>query len=150
MDDIDHYFIKDYIRAGNRFKGNRDMNPLRLYAILRVGYIDNTNPDFITSFTACDSRETLENVLFAYYNIGQVRNKINHAESGVMSNSRLMKAINDESPVLLRVKDSIEYFIASYDKAIAEVQNKNPQVIRITRQEVRKAADQMKNDFSAP
>ena len=67
-----------------------------------------------------------------------------------MSNSRLMKAINDESPVLLRVKDSIEYFIASYDKAIAEVQNKNPQVIRITRQEVRKAADQMKNDFSAP
>lgn len=150
MDDIDHYFIKDYIRAGNRFKGNRDMNPLRLYAILRAGYIDNTDPDFITSFTACDSRKTLENVLFAYYNIGQVRNKINHAESGVMSNSRLMKAINDESPVLLRVKDSIEYFIASYDKAIAEVQNKNPQVIRITRQEVRKAADQMKNDFSAP
>ena len=42
------------------------------------------------------------------------------------------------------MKDGIDYFIDSYEKAMAEVQNKQTNVILITGDEVRKAADRMK------
>ena len=149
MDNIEHYFIKNYNRSGVK-RGSRNTDPQRLYAQLRADSVDNRNPALITAFTACDSRETLENVLYAYYNIGNVRNKISHADAEVMNESRLMQSISDESTALLKVKDAIEYFITCYDKAMAEVQNKHPNVVHISGQEVRRASERMKNDYPAP
>ena len=149
MDNIEHYFIKNYNRSGVK-RGSQNTDPQRLYAQLRADSVDNRNPDLITAFTACENRETLENILFAYYNIGNVRNKINHADAEVMNDSRLMQSISDESAGLLRVKDAIDYFITCYDKAMAEVQNKHPNVVHISGQEVRRASERMKNDFPAP
>ncbi len=149
MDNIEHYFIKNYNRSGVK-RGSQDTDPQRLYAQMRADSVDNRNPALITAFTACDSRKTLENVLYAYYNIGNVRNKISHADAEVMNESRLMQSISDESTALLKVKDAIEYFITCYDKAMAEVQNKHPNVVHISGQEVRRASERMKNDFPAP
>ena len=42
------------------------------------------------------------------------------------------------------MKESIDYFISSYEKAVSEVKDKNPQVVLITGDEVRKAAERMK------
>ena len=88
--------------------------------------------------------ETLQNILFAYYHIGYVRNKISHAETGVITESRLMTSADDESSALVWMKDGIDYFIDCYEKALAEVQNKHPKVVLITGDEVRKAADRLK------
>ena len=53
---------------------------------------------------------------------------------------------SDESTALLTVKDSIDFFIASYEKAMAEVKDKAPQIVRITRDEVKFAANQLKSN----
>ena len=146
MDQIDHYFIKTYNRSGSKKSAARDEDPQRAYAMLRTQSVGNMDSSVITGYTACDSMETLENILFAYYRIGYIRNKINHAETGAAGETRLMVSESDESSALVWMKDGIDYFIDCYDKAMAEVQDKKPQVILITGDEVRKAADRMKYD----
>ncbi|MBQ1574542.1 MAG: hypothetical protein IIZ78_25755, partial [Clostridiales bacterium] len=76
----------------------------------------------------------------AYDYIGDVRNKISHANAQMLSDGRLMVSESDESAALLRTKDSVEYFIDSYDKAMAEVQGKEPHIVLITADEVRMSA----------
>ena len=126
--------------------GSRDDDPQRLYATLRTQSVKNTNPSLITGFTACDSTETLQNILFAYYHIGYVRNKISHADTDAFTDTRLMVSDSDESAALIWMKDGIDYFIDCYEKAMSEVRDKNPQVVLITGDEVRNAADRMKRE----
>jgi hypothetical protein len=47
-----------------------------------------------------------------------------------------------------RLPGITEYFISCYEKAMAEVQNKKPKVIHITSQEVRRAAERMRNELT--
>ena len=143
MDPVEHYFIKNYILKRNRNFGDQvDLH--RAYASLQVQSIDNTDPALITGFTACDDRKKVENLLAAYDYISGVRNKISHAEAEVLSDSRLVVSESDDSAPLLRAKQSVEYFIDCYEKAMAEVQGKNPPVILITANDVKKVADQMR------
>ena len=146
MDEIDHYFIKTYNRAGTRGMGGRDDDPQRVYASLRAKSLENTDPSMITGLSACSSAETLEDILFAYYHIGQVRNKISHADADAMAGVRLMVSESDEISALVWMKDSIDYFIDRYEKAMADVQTKKPQVVRITADEVRTAAEHARRD----
>ena len=144
MDDIAHYFIKTYNRSGVKRTGGRDDDPQRAYAVLRMQSIGNTNSSVITGYTACDSVETLQNVLFGYYRIGYIRNKISHAEDSVWIEGRLMASESDESAALTWMKDGIDFFIDSYEKAMEEVQDKHPHVILISGDDVRKASERMK------
>jgi uncharacterized phage-like protein YoqJ len=105
---------------------------------------ETRDPALITGFTACDDRKKVENLLCAYDYIGEVRNKISHANAQVLSDGRLMVSESDESAALLLTKESIEYFIDCYEKAMAEVQGKNPHVVLITTKDVKKVAEQMK------
>ncbi len=146
MDNIDHYFIKTYDRSRTRGLGSRDEDPQRVYAALRTQSVENKDPSLITGLTACDSMETLQNLLFAYYHIGMVRNKINHAETEAMAQTRLIVSESDESSALVWVKDSIDYFITAYEKAMTEVQDKKPEIVLITGEEVRIAAGRMKKE----
>ena len=57
-----------------------------------------------------------------------------------------MASEDDDSSALEWMKDGIDYFIACYEKAMEEVGNKQPNVVLITADEVRKAADRMKYD----
>ena len=141
MDQIDHYFIKTYNRIGARGRGDRNEDPQRVYAALRTESVRNTDPSLITGYTDCDSMETLENLLYAYYHIGNVRNKISHAETQAISGTRLMTADSDESSALVWMRDGIDYFIDSFEKAMDQVQGKNPQIVLITGDEVRSAAE---------
>ena len=144
IDNVDHYFIKTYDRGATRGMGNRGEDPQRVYAAMRSRSVGNEDSSKITGYTACDSMETLQNLLFAYYHIGVVRNKINHAEADAMTDTRLIVSESDESAALVWMKESIDYFISSYEKAVSEVKDKNPQVVLITGDEVRKAAERMK------
>jgi hypothetical protein len=113
---------------------------------MRTKSVDNRDPSLITGITACSSRETLMNLLFAYYHIGDVRNKINHAETTKLGDNRLVVSESDESAALVRTKDSVDFFIESYEKAVAELQGKKPRVVLISSDDVRRAAENMRQN----
>ena len=146
MDSIEHYFVKNCDRGAPKGKGARGEDAQRVYAAFRAQSVENTNPSLIKGYTACDSLETLENILYAYYHIGDIRNKVNHADTSVLTDRRLIVSESDESTALVMLKESIDFFIISYEKAMAEVQGKKPNIVSITSDEVRIAADHMKFD----
>ena len=146
IDDIDHYFVKTYDRSGTRGMGEKGEDTQHVYATLRTGSVDNKDPLYITGFTACDNKETLHNILFAYYHVGDVRNKISHADAQALKDKRLMTSESDESSALIWMKDSIDFFIDSYEKAMAQVKDKKPNVVTITGDYVRMIAEGMKHD----
>jgi len=141
MDYIDHYFIKSYDRGKRREKSD---NPQRAYAVLRTKSVGNHNPSVITGFTACENLETLQDILYAYYQIGYIRNKISHADAGTMEMKNKEASDSSDFSALAMMTESIEFFIDSYEKSIAEVQGKNPNVIIITGDEVRMISDSMR------
>ncbi len=148
IDNIDHYFIKTYNRSGTRGKGAKGEDPQRVYAALRTQSVENRDSSMITGFTACDSLETLQDALFSYYHIGDVRNKISHADENAMSEGRLIVAESDEHSALIWMRDSIEYFIECYEKAMAQVQDKKPNVVIITGDDVRIYSEHVKRENS--
>ena len=63
-----------------------------------------------------------------------------------MEDKRLIVAENDMSYALLCLKESIDYFISCYEKALEEVKGKTPNVVKITSQDVRVCAEQLRQD----
>ena len=143
MDDIGHYFIKNYDRG--RVSRGRGADLQAAYAALRTQSVENKDPDLITGYTACDSLQTVNNLLYAYYRIGVVRNKINHAETEAIAESRLNVSESDENAALLMMKDSVDFFIKSYETALEEIRGKTPHVVLISPDAVRRRMDQIKN-----
>lgn len=144
MDDLDHYFVKSYDRESVKISGSKGEDRNRLYAALRAQSIENKDPAKISGHTACSSEETVQNVLYAYYHLGFVRNKISHAESDAMAEYRLIVYESDVSSAMVLMRESIEYFIMSYEKAMEEVQGKKPKIVPISPDDVRIAADRMR------
>ncbi len=75
-----------------------------------------------------------------------MRNKISHADAKAMAERRLNVSESDVSYAMVMMKETIEYFITSYDKAIEEVQGKNPKIITVTSDEIRNAANRLKHE----
>jgi len=146
MDDIDHYFIKTYDRATVRLHGFRGEDRCLAFATLRVGSIENPKPARINGHTVCSSMNTVKNVLHAYYTLGVVRNTVSHANSDAMSQQRGNASQSDTSSAMALMKKSIEYFITSYEKALAEVRNKRPNIVTISPGAVRSTADRLRQD----
>ena len=146
MDDIEHYFVKYYDRDSVRLTGSRDEDRNRVYAAIRTQSIQSRDSSKIWGHTVCDNPETVQNVLYAYYHLGEVRNKISHADVEAMADQRLIVAESDVSYYMLHMRESIEYFILSYEKAMAEVQGKNPNIVPITAEAVREAADRIRRE----
>ncbi len=146
IDNISHFFIKTYNRLKTRGRGARGEDSQHVYAVLRTQSVGNKDSSQITGLTACDSTETLQNLLYSYYHIGAVRNKINHAETDAVTRNRPEVPENKESAVLSWMKESIDFFIDSYEKAMAEVETKQPHIVIISGEEVWKTANQMKYD----
>ena len=145
MDSIEHYFIKNYARGAAR-GGSRTGDPQEAYAQLRAESISNTDPERITGYTVCDNKETLKDMLYAYYHVGYLRNKINHAEADAMADERLIVPENDVSQAHHRLTESIEFFIQKYEKALEEGKGKKVRVVKIPASEVRSLAEKMKSE----
>ena len=146
MDQIDHYFIKTYDRARARGRGDKNADGQVTYAILRTESLNNTSPDVITGFTACDNPQTLQNLLYAYYHTGELRNKISHADDDAMAETRLVVSESDESLAFTRMKESLDFFIDSYEKAVSELEGKTPNIVKITSLQVKQWADTIRKD----
>lgn len=146
LEDIDHFFVKYYDRAGVRLSGagNEDRN--LVYAVMRAHSIENQNPEKISGHTACHSIDTVQRVLYAYFRLGEVRNKISHADDRAMIERRLIVSESDVSYAMLLMRESIEFFIKSYEEAVEEARDKNPKIVAVSPDDVRKAADRIKRD----
>ena len=144
MDDLDHYFIKNYDRGSVKIGGSKGENRTLLYAMLRAQSIENQNPGKIRGCTACSNIETVQNVLYAYYHLGEVRNKISHADEAALAEQRLIVSESDISYAMIKMRESIDFFIMNYEKALAEVGDKKPKIVAITPDDVRKTADHLK------
>lgn len=145
LDDIAHYFIKYYDRAGVRLNGSKGEDRNLVYAATRAQSIDNPDPAKIGGHTACDSLDTVQNVLYAYFHLGEVRNKISHADINAMAERRLIVAESDDSYAMVWMKESIEYFIMSFEKALNEVRDKHPNIVAISPDDVRNIAEHMRH-----
>ena len=63
-----------------------------------------------------------------------------------MVERRLVVSESDDPSTLVLVKESIDFFINSYEKAMAEVQDKKPNVVIITGDDVRIASERMRHE----
>ena len=144
MDDIGHYFVKNYDRGNVRIGKNE--NRSLAYAALRARSMENQDPEKITGHTACSNIETVQNVLYAYYHLGEVRNKISHADFNAMSEQRLIVSENDVSYAMVTMQETIEFFIMSYEKALEEIGDARPKIVFVTADDVRKAADHISRE----
>lgn len=145
MDDIEHYFVKNYDRGSVRLSGARGEDRNKVYAALRAQSVEKHDPEKISGHTAC-SISTLQNVLYAYYRLGEVRNKISHADADAMAERRLNVSESDISYAMIWMRESIEHFIKSFDAAMEEVRGKNPKIVPITADDVRNAADRIRRE----
>ncbi len=137
MDNIDHYFVKNYFRY--RYPSNTTEHQ-RENAKTLVSCIDNTDPNFITGYTACDNRQLLEDLLFSYIRIGTIRNDTNHAGSDYDEPDTLFPDEKGDSIKLRTITECIQYFIERFDMVSENVCGKNPSVVKITGFEVKAAA----------
>ena len=147
MDDISHFFIKTYIRRGSTSKAE---DPQRAYANLRLAGLDNTDPDTITALTCCDDREAVGNLLYAYYHIGEIRNRTNHADNRVDDGGRLIVDRKDVPYLMSWIREGIQYFLNSYDTAMELIRDKNPDVVKVTNDEVRACFNKMESSGQRP
>lgn len=145
-EDIAHYFIKNYDRGSVRFSGSRNEDRNRLYAAIRAQSIAIRDPEKIYGCTACSSIDTVQDVLYAYYHLGAVRNKISHADEDAMAEQRLLVSESDISSPMIIMCESIEFFITSYEKALAETKGKNAEVVLISPDRVRSASERIRRE----
>ena len=146
MDDIEHYFVKNYDRGSVKLNGSRSEDRNAVYAALRVQSIEKPDPAKISGHTACGSMDKVKNVLYAYFHLGEVRNKISHADANAMAERRLNVSENELSYAMVMMRESIEYFIKSYETALEEARDKKPNIVFITADDVRNAADRMRRE----
>lgn len=139
---VEHYFIKSYMRGDPATRG-KGGDSQRTYARFRVRSLDNTDPGKITAYTGCTDREALENLMYAYYHIGEIRNVTNHAAEDDVDNRLLVEA-SDISARMAMIRESIEYFLMCYDKVMAAMPEEAPKVIKIPISEIRAKAKEMK------
>ena len=62
-----------------------------------------------------------------------------------MAERRLIVSESDVSYAMVLMRESIEFFIMSYEKAFEEARNNKPKIVAITADDVRKAADSIRH-----
>lgn len=137
MEDVDHYYIKLFGRK--RYHRENDKDPQKHYAACRIEELKNTDPERITAFSVCEDKEALQNLLHAYYHIGEIRNITNHAMGEETEDDRLIVDHKDIPFQMSRIREAIEYFIISYEEVAEKIKDRRINVVRITGEEVKAA-----------
>ena len=113
MDDISHYYVKFY----NRYRLPRMNDPRAFqmeYTRARISELNANDAETIKAHTICPDTEALQNLLFAYYYLCDVRNATNHAIEGFGGFSSIMND-SDMGERMNTIMQAVEYFIHCYD-----------------------------------
>lgn len=142
FDDIAHYFIKFYGRAQIRNTrtapdtGDRQKD----FTQYRINALDNRSEGIIRAYSAiANNRELLENVLYSYYKLGEIRNLVNHAAEKEAVDFMRIDIEKNENVDLLR--NGIFGFVKAYDEARAYIKEHTAAPvanIQITKEEFKK------------
>lgn len=129
MKDIKHYFVKFYGRTEAKNGSARDPKLQALkFAQYKVGQIETIGNDLvkdnkctdemISAHTLTSDLGALEDALFAYYYIGNVRNLTNHAENAGGDEIELFPDITENIQKMKLVNEAILYFIQKYEAVV--------------------------------
>ena len=145
LNELSHYYIKYY----NREKSNHQKHGkeyIQSYARLRIEELDNQNPEEIRAWTVCPDKGAVEDLLFAYYYIGDVRNQTNHAEQTYDGFYTIMSD-SDSGERMDLIRQSIDYFLHCYDRVTQLSEGRTANVIEITNEEIIQCADQIRQQL---
>lgn len=142
LEDIPHYYIK-FLNREKASHQKRGLEYIVEYAKLRTAELDEKNPEEIKACTVCPDREALENLLFAYYYVGDVRNSTNHAAETFDGFYEIMQD-SESSDRMELIRQSIDYFLYCYDKVDQLTKDKKPNVVQITTVEVEKYSNELR------
>lgn len=138
FNDINHFFIKFYCRRMVNY--NQDAIKIQQdYAKLRAGMIEKDDPKFLRAYSLLEDKEELEELIFAYACVGQIRNQVSHGKSGVKKypGQRKLRKENDN---IRMIKDAVDYFIQQYDEAKRKIKGKEAVILTITGDDVKERA----------
>ena len=145
LDNVSHYYVKYYSRQrANQQKRGKEY--MQSYARLRAEELDNKNPGEIRACSICPDRSAVEDLLFAYYYIGDVRNQTNHAAQTFDGFYSIMPD-SDSSERMELIRQSIDYFLHCYDRVVRLSEGRTANVVKITNEEVVHCADQIRQQF---
>ena len=145
LDEVSHYYIKYYSRQ----KANQKLHGkeyIQSYTRVRIAELDNTDPNEIRACTVCPDRDALEDLLFAYYYIGDVRNQTNHAAETYDGFYDIM-ADSDSGERMDLIQQSIDYFLHCYDRVTQLSKGQTPNVIQVSNTEITQYAEQLRQQY---
>ena len=121
FNDPDHYFIKYYGRPYVR-SSSSPTDRTRDYVALRIRELSEDHEDLLQAYSVLeDQKPLLMKLLNAYYNVGTVRNSVNHAEERVDSFSLENIDVHAENENLSMLHKAIENFINVYEQVLNEM-----------------------------
>ncbi len=138
FDDLNHFFIKYYGRSQmKRNPASKDRQ--RDYTNYRLESLDGKTEQLEKSYSILlDRRDLLENVLYTYYRLGDIRNQVNHAADEKVKNlSEIDIKSKNESLELLQ--KGIHDFVEAYEAARQYVRESGKEitVLQITKDELK-------------
>ena len=148
LDDISHYFVKFYGRGRVKHAASDSENAQR-YSELRINDLHTTEKNVLRTHTDCPDEKALGNLLYAYYEVGNVRNKTNHAENASGSFGAYRKD-SDVSERMSLIKSSVESFIHGYDKVMKLIgEDGGKRVVYVTNDEIKAYSNELRKKFQA-
>lgn len=129
LDDVPHYYVKYYNRHRVSSSGDGDTYQMN-YAQYRVRELDTRDENEIRALTVCPDRSALQDLLFSYYHLSDVRNSTNHAAEE-FGGFYTVKADDDPSERMKTITQAVDYFLSSYDKVIRLINGKTANVVTV-------------------
>lgn len=142
LDNVSHYYIKYYSRwNANRQKHGKEY--IQNYAQLRADELNSDDPTKIRACTVCPDKDAVEDLLFAYYYVGEIRNLTNHAAETYDGFYSII-AESDSGERMDAIRQSIDYFLHCYDRVAQLTEGKALDVIEITNDEIMQYVDELR------
>lgn len=141
FNDMAHYFIKYYGRTQIRSRKNfNSKDRQKDFTQYRLDELDGKAEQLELAYSILNERrDLLEDVLYTYYHLGEIRNLINHAVVDENADIRSVD-ITKENENMSILRDGIERFIKAYEAARAYISEeiKEPaSVLQISQDEVK-------------
>jgi len=133
FNDISHFFVKLYGRSVMNLNTDKNANKDQVYLDFRVAQVfDQEKMGALTAYSVIDDRQVFYNLMRAYYDVGNLRNQINHAH---LENEMDMSAGGFEQPFKAMVRDSLQKVIDAFTAAEKYVGAKDANVVLISQEE---------------
>ena len=142
--DVSHYFVKYLNRRKAPRSSDGDVYQMG-YAAVRIAEMNSHDPKQIRPLSICDDRTALQNLLFAYYHLCDIRNLTNHAAEEFSGFYDIMDAA-DSGTRMKTISKAVDYFIHCYDLVSELTKGKTAYVVKVDPTDVSGYAGKLRDD----